>query len=293
MPTKVPGVRVEYLVNSPFAAGSDAMLIYGASEKWNGTSRLIVGAHGHGGNATQWMPLDGWAGRHAAALARTNRYIVLSMGCAGPAAWWNNAALAEIAAGVTYARGRGAKSGKYGAIGYSMGGGTMIQQCKEDHTNMAGALVWAPAADLDWAYSTAGYAPPYGLSNNAGRTAEINAAYGSYAATAGHRIMDEAATTYHNLTCPIRIIHATDDSVVPYGIATRFVALADNPLITLRQPDILGNHTAQFRNTPDEETVAFFDSLAWNYPAGSGLTSQAGDRIVTENASRLILEGAA
>jgi pimeloyl-ACP methyl ester carboxylesterase len=263
MTLRSPGVRVEYQSSGLLSAGMDSLLMYNPDEKWDGTSRLVIPLHGHGGGANGWVPVHTFAGRHAAALVRTGRYIVLAIAAAGAAAWGNPAAQAEIAQAVTYARNRGAKAGKYGVLGYSMGGLTASIHCKNNQASIAGCMEWAPANDLDWAYSTAGYAPPYGLSNNAARTAEIDAAYGSYAATAGSRIMDEAATTFHNLTCPIRIIHATDDSVVPYGIATRFVTLANNPLITLRQPDILGDHTNQFQNIPDAETVAFYDSLSW------------------------------
>lgn len=293
MTARGPGVRCEYSTGV-LVAGMDMLVISNADEKWDGTSRLILTAHGHGGSALQWLPNHQSLGRHAIALVQTGRYIVIALAAGGPAAWFNQAAMDEMALAVTYGRNRGAKSGKYGLMGYSMGGATVIQKSKEDAARVAGTLAWAPAADGNWIRSTGGYVPVgYSLPNNATWATEYDAAHGSFAGSAGRRIMDEAATTYHDLQVPIRIIHATDDAVVPYALAQRFVALANNPLITMRTPDIVGNHTAQFQNTPDSETVAWFDSLDWSRGAGNALINlETGDRLVDETGNRLILEGA-
>lgn len=244
-------VRSEYGVDK-VVAGEDYLLHYNPAEKFDGTSRLVIALHGHNGTASQLAQNHAFVGRHAAALVRSGRYMVLAVSAGGGVAWSNPASQTSIAAGVTYGASRGAKSGKYGLLGYSMGGFTALNRVKRDAANVAGALLWAPLTDLAWANS----------SNGAWAT-EIATAFGSYAATAGYRVSDEPAT-YSATNVPIRIVHATDDATVPYSQSTSFVAATSSPNITVRTPAITGGHTGLFKNVSDEETIAFFDSLSWS-----------------------------
>lgn len=245
-------VRSEYGVDQ-VVVGEDYLLHYNPSERFDGTSRLIITTHGHSGTASQWLQSHTFIGRHACALVRTGRYMVLAVSAAGGTAWSDPAALSSITAGVTYGHTRGAATGKYGLMGYSMGGLTVFNRIKRDAANIAGAMVWAPLTDLTWAHSGV----------NGTWTTEIETAYGSWAASAGYRVADEPAT-FHSLSVPVNIVHATDDSVVPYSQTTSFLSAVNNPLFTLRKPDVTGDHTGLFQNTTDLETLTFFDNLAWS-----------------------------
>lgn len=257
------GIRTEWTTGTAGTGGETAAWTFNNEEKWNGQSRLVIALHGHGTvNATTPLTFgqNVSAGLAAMKLASTGRYIVCSIEAAGAASWSKPAVLTAINAAVTAARARGAKTGKYGLLGYSMGGLACANQLKRDAANIAAVWTWAPAIDLDFVYSTGGHSP---IANNATWTTEVNTAFGSYAATAGYRVWDEPAT-YAALTVPWRIAHATDDSVVPYSISSTFVAAVNTPYVTLRSPAITGDHTGLFSQVPDDEVVRFFDSATWN-----------------------------
>jgi len=244
-------VRSEYGVDQ-VVVGEDYLLHYNPAERFDGTSRLIVCTHGHGATASQWLPNHTFIGRHAAALVRTGRYMVLAVSASGGVSWSDPAALASIASGVTYGHTRGAATGKYGIMGYSMGGLTAFNRLKRDSANIAGMMVWAPLTDLTWAHSGV----------NGTWTTEIETAFGSWANSAGYRVADEPAT-FTAINVPVNIVHATDDTVVPYSQTTSFLSSVNNKAFTLRQPDVTGGHTALFQSTTDLETLTFFDNLAW------------------------------
>jgi hypothetical protein len=259
------GIVTEWTTGTAGAGGETAAWTYNGEENWDGQSRLVIALHGHGtpgldSQGALQFAQNPTVGTVPMALARTGRYIVCSIQAAGAAAWSKPAALTAINAAVTAARTRGAKTGKYGLLGYSMGGLTAANQLKRDAANIAAVWTWAPAIDIDFAYSTGGHSP---IANNGTWTTEINTAFGSYAATAGYRVWDEPAT-YAALTVPWRIAHATDDSVVPYSISSTFVAAVNTSYVTLRSPAITGDHTNLFAQVPDDEVVRFFDSATWN-----------------------------
>lgn len=257
------GVRSEYGVGA-IATGEDYILHYSTNERFDGTSRLIVATHGHGGSAAHLQQNAAFNGRPLFAAVSADRfragprYMVLGINAAGPATFGSQASVNAVLAAVTYGRARGARTGKYALCGYSMGGGIALNAVKQDYTNIAGALLYAPLSDLDWAYSTTGHTPK---ANNATYTSEINTAFGSYAATAGYRIWDEP-TSFRN-GVPLKICHATDDGTVPYSLSTSFISNVNRSYVALRSPDITGDHTGLFANIPDAEVVAFFDSLSW------------------------------
>lgn len=260
-----PRVRTEYSIGRAGVAGETECVTFNLEEKWNGTSRIIIALHGHGtpgqdaSNPLQFQQGPGFAGLQAMALGRTGRYIVCAIQASGSTNWSKPSVMANIDAAVTAMRTRGGKTGKYGLIGYSMGGLGAFNKLKRDSANIAAVLAWAPAIDLDYIRGTAGHVPNSG---NATWQAEVDAAFGSYAASAGYRVWDEPAS-FRNLGVPARIIHATNDEVIPYSISSDFVAAVNDPNITLRQPDILGGHTGLFVNIPDEEIVAFYDAANW------------------------------
>jgi dienelactone hydrolase len=193
------------------------------------------------------------------ALARTGKYVVCAIQADGATSWSNPRVMTAINAAVTAMRTKGAKTGKYGLLGWSMGGLETANQIKRDSANIAAAWTWAPAIDLDYIFSTAGHTP---IANNATWTSEATTAFGSYAASAGYRVWDEPAS-YRSLGVPWKICHATDDTMVPQSISTSFVTAVADSNITMRTPDVTGNHTGLFSNIPDSEIVAHFDSGNW------------------------------
>lgn len=245
------GVRVETGVG--LATAAERVVVYSSSaEAWDGRSRLIIAAHGHGGGAEQWAPSFTGLGVHAAALVLTGRYVVVAIDAGGPTSWGNAASMTAVADARTWAVGRGARAGRYGLAGYSMGGAVALNRLKRDAANVAGAMLWAPLTDLGYANTV-----------NPSWSAEITAAFGSWAATAGYRIADEAASTYADPSLPpVRIVHATDDATVPYSQSTAFAAAA-GARVAVRSPAITGGHVGLFTETPVAETVAHFDGCAW------------------------------
>lgn len=252
------GIRTEITVGSAGTSGESACWMYNSGELWDGTSRLVVALHGHGGDSSQYNQ-NVASGEGPMALARTGRYVVLAIDAGGVSAWSSPTAMADIQSAVTAARNRGVKSGKYGLLGWSMGGLTVANKIKRDAPNIAAAWTWAPAIDLDYVYSTAGHVP---IANNASWTSEVNSAFGSYAATAGFRVHDEPAS-YQGLGVPWKIVHATNDSIIPQSVSTSFVAAVNDPHISMRTPDVVGDHTNLFQYISDAEIVAHFDSGSW------------------------------
>lgn len=291
------GVRSEYGVGA-IAAGEDYLLHYGTNERFDGTSRLIIAPHGHGGSAAHLQQNAQFNGRPLFAAVSADRfrsgprYMCLGINAAGPATFGNQASIDSVMAAVAWAVARGARPGKFAMCGYSMAGGISLNVVKQKwNTDPAcvGALLISPLSDLDWAYSTAGHTP---VANNSTYTSEISTSFGGYPPTAGYRIWDEPASFRNGV--PMKIYHPTDDTVVPYSLSTSLVAAINRPYVTLRQPDITGNHTGMFVNIPDEEVVAFYDSLDWSLnPAGtSRLLGENNSNLASETGSILTLESA-
>lgn len=255
------GVRSEYGVGA-IAAGEDYILHYGTNERFDGRSRLIIATHGHGGSAAHLQQNSAFNGRPLFAAVSADRfragpsYMVLGINAAGPNTFGNQASVNAVLAAVTYGRSRGARAGKYALCGYSMGGGVALNTVKQDYVNIAGALLYAPLSDLDWANSTAGHNP---VANNSTWTSEIGTAFPG--GLTGYRIWNEPASWRNNV--PMLICHATDDTTVPYSLSTSFVANVNQSYVSVRSPSITGNHTGLFANIPDSEVVAFFDGLPW------------------------------
>jgi len=252
------GIRTEHTSGTAGTSGEMAVWTYNTGELWDSTSRLVVALHGHGGDATQFNQNVG-SGAGAMALARTGRYVVVGIDANGPTSWSKPSVMTAIAAAITAANARGVSTAKYGLLGWSMGGLEVANRIKRDYSKIAAAWTWAPAIDLDYVYSTAGHVP---IANNATWTSEVNTAFGSYAATAGYRVHDEPAS-YHGLGVPWKICHATNDSVIPQSISTSFVAAVNDPDVTMRTPDIVGDHAGLFQYIPDDEIVAHFDNGNW------------------------------
>lgn len=259
------GIKTEQVAAGGMGTpGETAVLTYNTGELWDGTSRLVICLPGHGtpGNNTgpvQQYNQNTMCGIVAAALARTGRYVVCALQADGATSWSNPRVDAAILAALPIMRARGVRPGKYGGNGYSMGGLGMANHLKRHSADVAAVMTWAAAINLYYVYSEASSPIKAG---NANWTSEVDAAYGSWGATAGYRVSDEPQT-YRGLGVPWKLVHATDDNVIPYSVSRDFVTNVNDPNVTLRQPDILGSHTGLFLNVPDAEIVAHFDSGNW------------------------------
>lgn len=259
------GIRTEFTTGKVGVSGETEVVHYNSGEQWDGTSRIIIALHGHGtpgddvGSPAQYQQNAAFAGRLPMYLAFTGRYIVCAIEGGGATSWSKPSVMDDIDTAVAALRTRGGKTGKYGILGYSMGGLEAFNKLKRDAAHIAAMWCWAPAIDLDYVYSTTGHPIK---ANNAAWTSEVNAAFGSYANTAGYRVWDEPAS-FRGLGVPVKIAHATDDSVIPVSVSKDFVAAVGDSLITMRTPDVTGDHTGLFTNVPDDEIVSFFDSANW------------------------------
>ncbi len=238
--------------------GEQAIWTYNIDERWDGTSRLAILLPGHGDGVSQFAS-NTTGGTVATALARTGKWVAVAIEAAGPVSWGNQAEVDAIEAARVAGVARGAFGPKCAVLGYSMRGLGAANYYKQ-HDDKLGALVtFSGVVDLDWAYGTGGHSPVASPDYHA----EIDTAFGSYAATAGFRVWDEPET-FQGGSVPWRLYHPTDDSTVPYALATAHVAAVDDPMVTLRSPDITGDHTGFWGNIPAGEIVTFLDAGDWS-----------------------------
>lgn len=247
-------------------SGENHYLAHSRTEKRNGTSHGVIVLHGHNGNAFQNTVAPSGFGAHVQALADAG-CLVLAVDAGGGVSFGNAATMTAITSAYTWLTsptGGGAKTGKVGLFGWSMGGGAALNWLKRNPTLVAGTWLWAPNTDLDFFHATGGYTPSYatgGISLGA-YTAEIDTAFGgSYAANAvGYKIRDEYTTWTGK--GPIRIAHANNDSTIPIAASTAFVTGAADALVTSRAVTT-GDHTGVMDQVPTSEPIKFFSTANW------------------------------
>lgn len=213
--------------------------------KMNGTVPAIVCCHSHNATLDQYTPgvqTDVDPGWHTWMLAQSG-YPLFAVEHGGLAGWSNQAVMDRMDDAYAYAIAQGAKAGRIGLMAWSMGGLTALNWIKRNPTKVACAWLWSPVSDLDWARTA-----------QAAWGTEISAAYPT--GSAGFNVHDEPQS-WRGLGIPIRIAHATDDTVVPSSQSDAFVAAVNDPLVTKRDIAI-GGHTDLFRHVPESETVQFF-----------------------------------
>lgn len=240
-------------------AGQSLILYRNSAERFDGTARTIIALPGHGAQASSYAQNHAYIGKLAQLLAGSNgrnRYAVLAIDQSTQ--WWPpSMTITSIDAALAWASALGLYTSAYGLLGMSMGGGCALQRMKADAAHVAAALLVAPVTDGDWVRSTAGHTP---VSGNGTWATEWDAAYGSYAASAGSRIWDEPAT-WRGIRTKTKIIHATDDTVVPFALSQSFVDAVNDRKMTL--VPTTGNHTGLFGNISAQDVVDHFDSVSW------------------------------
>lgn len=246
----------------------------GCSNTPNGAvgRRIIIAPHGHGGDSN-FIRMEGryhtnpgaaWMADHTRVWADAG-YVV---GCidnvtsGGVNEFFDNDAMDRQNALINYLQTTlGCKAGRVGFSGMSMGGGTALAYHILNPGKVAGMYIFAPATDLQWLGSKAGYTAPYAI--NAGVLApdptwatELGTDYPTgYTA---HDPMENIAA-YRNPGIKIKIVHGTDDTLIPYNASTYFVGQVNDPNVTMRTPDITGGHSVLLiDNIPTAETLAFF-----------------------------------
>lgn len=232
---------------SAAAPNEGQLLVRHKATPLDGTAPAILCCHSHNATLDQYtpgVPSDADPGWHVWMLAQAG-YVVLAVEAAGIAPWSNAAAMARIDDAYTYAMAQGARPGKVGVMGYSMGGLTALNWIKRNAGKVDRAWLWAPVTDLDWARTQGAWG------------AEINAAYPS--GSAGFNVHDEPQS-WRGL-CPITLAHAADDTLVPSSQTDAFVAAVNDPLVTKR-PVASGGHVDLFHNVPEAETVRFFRGVS-------------------------------
>lgn len=203
----------------------------------------LVCFHGHDGTEHQldaggpWAPHPTfWAdGGFAVGMVATGN------------SWLDSAGMTLGAAMLAYLTGTlGARTDvKPRGAGWSMGGGNLLRFILENLTTVGKAVVFSPVSDLDAAEQVAGW------------TAEIDALYGgshaAYLTQGSPRSPLNNAASFRGGP-KVLIVHPTDDSVIPYATSTAFVAAVNDSAVTLRQPDITGDHQGGLLNVPARET---------------------------------------
>lgn len=248
------GIVVEGNKGSAGSVGEDAVWTYNMDERWNGTSKLCILLPGHGAGVAQYAS-NTMGGVIAADLARTGEWVALAIQGVSNVAWGRQACVDAIDNAGIAGIARGCHGPKFAVLGYSAKGVDAGNYYKQHKAKLGAMITCSGVEDLDAAYGTAGHPSIGGGPFNA----EIDASYGSYAATAGFRIQDEPASFRGGP--PWRLYSPTDDSVVPHSIADNLVAAVADANVALRLPDTLtGNHTGFWTNIPKGEIVTFLNT---------------------------------
>lgn len=208
--------------------------------------RAILCFHGHGGNEYQIQQGLSWAG-HPEYWADKG-YVVI--GIATGDHWDDLTAMQAGTDAYNYLVTKGyiAAGDKIGVAGWSMGGGHAFRWLLDNPTKVACGVTFSPDTDLDWS------------EQNAPWTAEIDALYGgnhsTYLTQGSPRSPRNNVAAYRG-GAKMLVIHPTDDGTLPYTMnagGTGFVALVNDPAVTLRQPDLVGGHQGGLLNVTPRET---------------------------------------
>lgn len=233
----------DYFPVAPYDATDECAIIYNKSTKFNGTAPLMIGLHGHGGDAYSLSPALTYFSHNMIQFARAG-WIVVSMGAGLRGRGWSSPPTdARITAAVTWAKtgvgsgGLGAKNSKHFFYGYSMGGGNALVATRLHPAEVAATIAVAPAVDID------AFAAPVGAIRN-----EIQALYATYSTTASEsKSITGASTTLlvastaafpasgtclvWNATAVFELGYTSKDAThfygVTYGLGTATVTNAD------------------------------------------------------------------
>lgn len=229
----------------------------GFKDTANGASGLrgVIIIHGHGGTCLQMAQGSAFAD-HPRKLADEG-FAVIGIDVGGTS-WFGPAAMTAVTTAYNeLITTLGCTGTKVGLMGWSMGGGTVLNWLKQNPALVACCWAWSPALDLDWLSMKSGYTPPYstdGDTASASWGTEIAAVHPS-----GYTNSNPMTnTTSFKGVCPIMVSHATDDATLPYHSSVYWIGQVNDPQVTLRTPDVTGGHQGAILNVPASETATFF-----------------------------------
>lgn len=234
------------------AQPGDGYLWIRRSGQLPGVGPGIVCLHGRGGGAQQYVPYHNKLsiGYFAQLLAREG-FRVLAIDDQGGTDWGSQDSTDRIADAVAWLQDPtkgGAKAGKVGVMGWSMGGMAALNWVDQNVAKHACSWLWAPATDLAWAHSQAAW------------TAEIDAAYaddeGYAVAVQGGNNPAAVPQNYRDIG-KIRCAQAVDDATIPIQKTRDFVTAVNHADVTITEL-ANGGHSNLFSNVTDLELVQFY-----------------------------------
>lgn len=217
--------------------------------KQDGTRPAIVFAHGRASDAQQAMyAFANSAGGQTYGLADAG-YQVFASDLGGVATWGNDTAQSRIGSAKTYVQGTlGAKSGKVGLYGVSMGALACLNWARANASSVACIGLVVPVTDLDYMHAN----------NVQGWAAEIETAYtnlsGYNAGVATHDPNQNTAT--HASGPPIKVWYASDDTTAITARQQAFITATGCQATNMGAVGHVGGVPA----VPVTELVSFFQA---------------------------------
>lgn len=232
-----------------YATGESHMACVPSAWKADGSKMGILYLHGATYTETQIMNGVSFPALKAIISALVVAgYPVLGI-YAGGDAWGNSTAKARISDGKTYLQGTlGAKAGKIGLLGGSMGGLATLNWAKDNLSSVACAAGLVPVSDVSDIHTN----------NRGSLAASINTAYstwneGTYGAT--YNPHTYAATGLAGLRWKAWY-GATDTIVIPATVTDVVTAIG----ATASGVSVAGDHTTAIASIAPAGVVAYFDT---------------------------------
>lgn len=206
----------------------------------------LICLHGRGGNCLQYSPHDNRdiaVGYHSWRLALEG-FRIFAIDDMGATDWGSQDSTSRINDAITWLQSTGgAKPGKVGLMGWSMGSIAALNWADQNSDKHACSWLWAPATDLEYFHSIGTY------------TAEIDAAYSTEGTRVGNSPIAQASN-YRGIG-KIHMVHAVDDTTIPIQQSRDFVSAVNHVDVDLEESAI-GNHTALFGHPTDSAIALFF-----------------------------------
>lgn len=205
----------------------------------------------HGATQTEAQMVDGATYGALKAILRAlvvAGYPMLGVLAAGDA-WGNATAKSRIDDAKTYLQGTmGAKAGKIGIIGGSMGGLTALNWAKSNLSSVACAAGLVPVSDVTDMHTN----------NRGGLTASINTAYSTWSeATYGATYNPHTYASTGLAGLPYKAWYgASDTTVIPATVTDVVTAIGG----TASGQAVPGDHNSALANVTPSDVVAFFDT---------------------------------
>jgi pimeloyl-ACP methyl ester carboxylesterase len=178
----MPSASTSYVVGYSPAYPLDAAIIAnpapGRSAPWAGAKYGVAAFHGHGGAAA-----NAWTFGYQSFSPQSHWRVLAESGYYGMGPdlelpnWGDPQSVRTMDDVYTYMTATMGCDARIFLFGYSMGGLSSLAWALRNPSKVAGIVLFAPATDLDYFHSTAGYAPSYGLAGDTNWSAEIDVGF--------------------------------------------------------------------------------------------------------------------